>query len=315
MASRIIFVTNFSEELNTLYSNLGEGLFEDVTTKAGLGSGFIPLGFGTKLFDVDNDGDLDIHVTNGHVIDNVKLYQPNLTYAQKDLLYENIGGRFRDVSAQSGPALQAERVGRGLAVADFDNDGNLDVVISSVGRAPVLLEEPGRRQRQLDHHQGARARRATASASAPRCECRRRPDVQVREINNVASYLSANDIRLHVGLGTAKTIQQIDVLVAERHEADAEGRRRQSDPGHQGTLTALPCCRVRASAVAVAGWRAGAGGRPPPQPHRAAVAAREECLSRQQHRRHTPRTVRFRRRPRHRFAARSRSILGWPSPG
>ena len=79
-----IFVTNFSEELNTLYSNLGQGVFEDVTTKAGLGSGFIPLGFGTKLFDFDNDGDLDIHVTNGHVIDNVKLYQPNLTYAQKD---------------------------------------------------------------------------------------------------------------------------------------------------------------------------------------------------------------------------------------
>ena len=138
-----IFVTNFSEELNTLYSNLGEGLFEDVTTKAGLGSGFIPLGFGTKMFDIDNDGDLDIHVTNGHVIDNVKLYQPNLSYAQKDLLYENVGGRFRDVSAQSGPALQAERVGRGLAVADFDNDGNLDVVISSVGRPPVLLKNQG----------------------------------------------------------------------------------------------------------------------------------------------------------------------------
>ena len=78
-----IFVTNFSEELNTLYSNLGEGLFEDITTKAGLGSGFIPLGFGTKLFDFDNDGDLDIHVTNGHVIDNVKLYQPNLSYARR----------------------------------------------------------------------------------------------------------------------------------------------------------------------------------------------------------------------------------------
>ena len=72
-----IFVTNFSDELNTLYQNLGDGLFEDVTTKAGLGSGFEPLGFGTKLFDFDNDGDLDIYVTNGHVIDNVQLYQPS----------------------------------------------------------------------------------------------------------------------------------------------------------------------------------------------------------------------------------------------
>ncbi len=135
-----LFVTNFAEELNTLYQNRGKGIFEDVSQKIGLGSGFGPLGFGTKLFDFDNDGDLDIHVTNGHVVDNVKLYQPHLTYAQKDLLYENVGGRFQDVSAKSGPALQTERVGRGLAVADFDNDGRLDVAISSVGRRAVLLK-------------------------------------------------------------------------------------------------------------------------------------------------------------------------------
>ena len=185
-----IFVTNFSEELNTLYSNRGEGLFEDATVKAGLASGFIPLGFGTKMFDVDNDGDLDIHVTNGHVIDNVKLYQPTLTYAQKDLLYENLGGRFRDVSAQGGPALQAERVGRGLAVADFDNDGNLDVVISSVGRPPVLLKNQGA-PAATGSSSAPRAARAIASAWARRCACRPPNGLQVREINNVASYLSS----------------------------------------------------------------------------------------------------------------------------
>jgi len=206
-----IFVTNFSEELNTLYSNQGEGLFEDATQKAGLGAGFIPLGFGTKMFDVDNDGDLDIHVTNGHVIDNVKLFQPNLTYAQKDLLFENIGGRFRDVTAESGPALQADRVGRGLAVADFDNDGNLDVVISSVGRAPVLLRNQGtgngnwliikaQGDKSNGFGLGATVRVQTAGG------------LQIREINNVASYQSANDIRLHVGLGSAKVVQQIEVL-------------------------------------------------------------------------------------------------------
>ena len=206
-----IFVTNFSEELNTLYSNLGEGLFEDITMKAGLGAGFIPLGFGTKMFDFDNDGDLDIHVTNGHVIDNVTLYQPNLSYAQKDLLFENVGGRFRDVSAQAGPALQAERVGRGLAVADFDNDGNVDVVISSAGRPPVLLKNQGAGGGNwiTIRAQGGKSNSFGLGATV---RVQTSNGLQVREINNVASYLSANDIRLHVGLGTAKIVQQIDLL-------------------------------------------------------------------------------------------------------
>ena len=206
-----IFVTNFSEELNTLYDNRGDGIFEDVTGKAGLGSGFLPLGFGTKLFDYDNDGDLDIHVTNGHVIDNVKLYQPALTYAQKDLLYENLGGRFRDVSATSGPALLAERIGRGLAVADFDNDGQLDVAISSLGQRGVLLKNQGSRRGNwiLLRARGSASNRFGLGATV-RVETA--AGVQVREFNNVASYLSSSDIRLHVGVGDAKTLRRIEIL-------------------------------------------------------------------------------------------------------
>jgi enediyne biosynthesis protein E4 len=206
-----IFVTNFSEELNTLYENHGGGIFEDVTTKAGLGSGYVPLGFGTKMYDFDNDGDLDIHVTNGHVIDNVKLYQPNLSYAQRDLLYENVGGRFKDVSAIAGPALQAERVGRGLAVADFDNDGNVDVAISSVGRPLVLLKNQGVRKGNwlAIAPQGTKSNRFGLGATVT---IRTAAGVQVREVNNVASYESSNDIRLHVGLGDAKVVQQIEIV-------------------------------------------------------------------------------------------------------
>ncbi len=139
-----IFVTNFSEELNTLYSNLGEGLFEDVTAKAGLGSGFIPLGFGTKMFDVDNDGDLDIHVTNGHVIDNVKLYQPNLTYAQKDLLYENVGRPVpRRLRAERAGAAGRARRPRPRRRATSTTTATSTSSSRASGGAPVLLKNQG----------------------------------------------------------------------------------------------------------------------------------------------------------------------------
>ena len=206
-----LFVTNFAEELNTLYENRGDGLFEDVTVKAGLGSGFVPLGFGTRMFDFDNDGDLDLHITNGHVVDNVKRYQPNLSYEQKDLLYENVGGKFRDVTAESGPALQALRVGRGLAVADFDNDGNVDVAISSLGRRAVLLRNVAPRPGNWlqIRAEGTKSNRfglgATVRVQTPGL-------LQVREINNVASYLSSSDTRLHVGVGSATVIPRIEIL-------------------------------------------------------------------------------------------------------
>jgi enediyne biosynthesis protein E4 len=204
-----IFVTNFSDELNTLYQNLGNGLFEDVTTKIGLGSGYEPLGFGTRLFDFDNDGDNDIYVTNGHVADNVQLYQKH-TYAQKDLLYENVGGRFRDISSQSGSVFQADRVGRGLAVADFDNDGALDVVITSVGRPAVLLKnQAGKRGNWITiRAEGTRSNRFGLGATV---QVETSEGVQVGEINNVASYESSSDIRAHFGLGPAKTIKQIEI--------------------------------------------------------------------------------------------------------
>ena len=205
-----LFVTNFSEELNTLYLNHRDGTFEDISQKAGLSSGYLPLGFGTKLYDIDNDGDLDLHVTNGHVADNIKLYQSNLSYEQKDLLYENVGGTFKDISAQAGAALQAVRVGRALAVADYDNDGYLDVVISSVGRRAVLLRNLGARK---GNWLEVRAQGAPSNSFGLGATVRATVGGKtlVREISNVASYLSSSDTRLHLGLGAASAIQRLEV--------------------------------------------------------------------------------------------------------
>jgi hypothetical protein len=206
-----LFVTNFSEELNALFINRGDGTFEDKASMPGLRSAFLSLGFGAKLFDVDNDGDLDIYVTNGHVIDNVRLFQPNLSYAQRDLLYENVGGGvFRDVTAQSGAALQVERVGRGLAVADFDNDGRLDVAINNLGRPAVLL----RNQSPDSAHWltiQAKGHRSNAFGLGVVVTAETSEGTQVREINNVASYLSASDTRLHLGLGRATMVRRLEV--------------------------------------------------------------------------------------------------------
>jgi len=205
-----LFVTNFSEELNTLYENRGGGLFEDVSQQIGLSSGFLPLGFGTKMYDIDNDGDLDIHVTNGHVIDNVALYQPGVAYDQKDLLYENVGGRFKDITAGAGPALQSPRVGRSLAVADFDNDGNLDAVISSVGRPAVLLRNRGARKGNWIQIRAPGAGSNTFGLGAT-VVVQTTGLPQVREVNNAASYLSSSDTRLHIGLGEATLIPQLEI--------------------------------------------------------------------------------------------------------
>jgi enediyne biosynthesis protein E4 len=208
-----LFVTNFSEELNALFMNRGDGTFDDKASTPGLRTAYLSLGFGTKLFDVDNDGDLDIYVTNGHVIDNVKLYQTNLSYAQPDLLYENLGGgAFRDITAQSGPALQVARVGRGLAVADFDNDGRLDVAINNLDRAPVLLKNQGAAADGSWLTVQAKGRKSNSAGLGATVTIETSEGTQVREINNVASYLSSSDTRLHVGLGRATIVKRLEIL-------------------------------------------------------------------------------------------------------
>jgi hypothetical protein len=206
-----IFVTNFSEELNELYRNTGDLIFEDVTRAAGLEAAWLRLGFGTKLFDADNDGDLDIHVTNGHVIDNIERYQAHLAYRQNDQIFLNRGnGTFADVSADAGPAFQIAHVGRGSAVADLDNDGDLEIVVSDCGGSPLVMrnEADNRNHWLVVALRGRESNRFGVGARVIIEAGGRR---QVREIGSAGSYLSASPLRLHVGLGDQDVVQRLTI--------------------------------------------------------------------------------------------------------
>ena len=206
-----IFMTAFSREYNTLFRNLGKLRFEDVTLKAGLASSFLTLAFGTKLFDFDNDGDLDIYCTNGHVTDNVELYDAQLSYKQTDLLYENIGGgRFRDVSAESGPAFRIKHVGRGAAVGDFDNDGDLDIIVANCGERPMLLRNDGGNRNHWIAIR-ARGRQSNRFGVGSKVRLTSGGRTQLREINPSGSYLSTSDVRLYFGLGAETKAARLEI--------------------------------------------------------------------------------------------------------
>jgi hypothetical protein len=222
-----LVVTNHETEMHSLFRNLGDGAFADATVESGLGPTTLPyVGFGVVLADYDNDGDLDLAVVNGHVIDNVALFQSGATHEEARLLLQNAGvGRFKDVSAQSGPAFGVSAVGRGLAAGDIDNDGDLDLLATSNGGAAALLRndggnrnnallvrliggstslttDPGRVERVgMSNRDGIGARlRATTGTRT-----------QMRELTSGSSYLSQNDARVHIGLGSAAAVDRLDI--------------------------------------------------------------------------------------------------------
>ncbi len=197
-----LFVTNLSNETNELYRNNGDGTFTIATNAAGLGApSLLPVGWGAAFFDADNDADLDLVVTNGHVMDDIEAYSDSLTYRQRDLLFVNDGsGRFAERGAEGGPPFQELDVGRGLAVLDFDGDGRLDLALTrNGGRARLLrnaTQRPGNwvrlRLEGKTSNRDAIGARVTLQAGGRR---------QVAERKGGSSYLSASEGVIHFGLG------------------------------------------------------------------------------------------------------------------
>jgi len=203
-----VFITHFSQETNTLYLNDGAGGFEDATQASGLGPPSWPYtGFGTGFLDYDNDGRLDVLVVNGAVRFIPELYHARDPYPlhEPDQLFRNLGGgRFEDVTANAGPAFALPEVGRGAAFGDIDNDGDTDVVITNNnGPARLLRNEVGSARRWIglrlvDRHGGDDVPGATVEVAAADGA------VFLRLVRGGASYVSAHDPRVLVGLGDAE---------------------------------------------------------------------------------------------------------------
>jgi hypothetical protein len=209
-----LFVTNLSNEPNELYRNLGgKGPFATVTYGAGLGEpSLLATGWGTGLYDYDNDGDLDIVVTNGHPMDDIMTVSDLLTYAQKPALYVNDGrGRFKDAGPAAGDVFGVDDVGRGLAIADYDDDGDLDLALNPNNRPAHLWRNDG--GSAAGHWislklVGTRSNKDALGAFVTVTAGGRK---QVREVRSASSYMSQNDMRLHFGLGTATKVDAIEI--------------------------------------------------------------------------------------------------------
>ncbi len=198
------FVTNLDSQTHNLYINLGGGLFMDATFESGAGEATLPfVGFGTVFFDYDNDGDLDIAVANGDVIDNVAEFRDSTSYPQRNLLLENDGaGRFEDVGPDRGTGFALEKVGRGLAAGDVDNDGDLDLLIVNNGQTVDLLRNNGGNSGNalLIRTVGTTSNRDGVGA---RLTLTLGDRALVRHVKAGSSYLAQSDLRVHFGLGDA----------------------------------------------------------------------------------------------------------------
>jgi hypothetical protein len=212
-----IVKTNFAGDTPSLYHNQGGANFEDATFTAGLGAHTQFLGWGCGFFDLENDGWPDILICNGHVYPEVEQLKTEAGYAQRKLLYQNLrNGHFADISFQAGPGISDPSPSRGAAFGDFDNDGDIDIVVNCVNDYPQLLRCDSKlpnnwiKVRTIGTKSnrsgiGARIACTTHVAGDPK------PHRQIDEVRSGGGYFSQNDLRVHFGLGKAEKVDVLEV--------------------------------------------------------------------------------------------------------
>jgi enediyne biosynthesis protein E4 len=206
-----IFKTNFSGDTSTLYRNVGGKACEDVTFQTGLGRNTRWLGWGVGFLDPDRDGWLDVLLVNGHVYPEVDRLGGEVGYAQPKVVYRNAGnGRFEDVSALAGAAIRHAMPARGAAFGDYDNDGDVDVLVNAMNASPQLLRSD---TRAAGHWLTIRAigTRSNRSGIGARVRVVAGGRQFVDEVRSGGSYFSQGDLRVHVGLGTASRADRIEI--------------------------------------------------------------------------------------------------------
>ncbi len=200
-----LFKTHFADDTNVLYVNDGKGNFDDVTIRAGLGVETRYVAWGTGIVDLDNDGWPDLFVVTGGVYPEVEQRIPAYAFKTPRLIFRNLGdGRFEELIEEGGAGVPAAHASRGCAFGDFDNDGDLDILVMNMNEPPSLLRNDVARERHwlkvllegTSTNRSAIGSRVTAQYGDRR---------QAQEVTAQTSFYSANDRRLHFGLGAETT--------------------------------------------------------------------------------------------------------------